>query len=114
MSWVTDVLLCINLEERFKDDCSFSASCEALDNINLWLRDHKQGKLDEISEHVFSGGKAMQCLVYGGAFNFLQTDEFIKVVLSQAWKMPQAVQLLIKQEEEAAFTMHTIDESRLC
>lgn len=91
MSWVTDVLLCINLEERFREDCNFSESCGPIDNINAWLQEHEQGNLDEISEHVFSGGKSMQCFVYGGAINYLAVDEFVKLVLSQNWKMPHAV-----------------------
>jgi len=108
MSWVTDVILCLSVEERFQDHSDFSESCESLDKINAWLGEHEQGKLDELSEHVVSGGKAMQAFVYGGAFNFLDVEDFIKVVLSQEWKMPQAVQLLVKKEEDEAFTMHTI------
>ncbi|HZR17360.1 MAG TPA: hypothetical protein VFE51_08535 [Verrucomicrobiae bacterium] len=106
MSWVTDVILCINLEEKFRDDADYSESCEPVDSTNRWLTDHEHGKLDQISEAVVSSGKAMQCFVYGGAFNFLDADEFIKLVLSQEWKMPEAVQLLIKNEEEDAFTMY--------
>ncbi len=108
MSWVTDVLLGINLEERFDDDFNELDSCEALDHINEWLEQHEQGKLDELSTHVESGGKSMQCHVYGGAFDFMETDEFVSLVLSQNWKRPESVMLLTKQEEQDVFTVHKV------
>jgi hypothetical protein len=108
MSWVTDVLLSVNLEERFDGDFNELETCEPLDHINAWLEQHEQGKLDELSTHVESSGKAMQCHVYGGAFNFLKIDEFVAVVLSQNWKHPESVQLFTKDEEEDNFTVHKI------
>ena len=108
MSWVTDVLLSVNLEERFDDDFNELETCEALDHINAWLEQHEHGKLDELSIHVESGGKAMQCHVYGGAFNFLKIEEFVSVVLSQNWKHPESVQLFTKDEEEDVFTVHKV------
>jgi hypothetical protein len=108
MSWVTDVLLTVNLEERFDDDYNALESCEALDKINAWLETRELGKLDELSSHVLSGGKAMQCHLYGGAFNFMKVDEFITLVLSQTWKQPESVMLLIKDEEQNVFTVHQI------
>ena len=108
MSWVTDVLLTMSVEERFDDDYNMLKSCEAIDNINAWLEKHELGKLDELSLHVRSGGKAMQCYVYGGAFNFMKVDEFISLVSSQTWKQPDSVRLFIKDEEEDAFTIREI------
>ena len=109
MSWVTDVLLITGLGERFDDDRDdFVESCKALDNINTWLEQHEQGKLDELSDYVVSGGKGMQCYVYGGAFNFLEVDDFVSLVLSQKWKNPKAVMLLTKESEHTVFTVHQI------
>jgi len=108
MSCVTDVLLTVNLEERFDDDLNETESCKALDNINSWLERHELGVLDELSTHVESCGKAMQCHIYGGAFNFMEIDEFIAVVLSQNWQKPESVMLLTKDEEEDAFTIHKV------
>ena len=109
MSWVTDVLVTFNLQERFDDDFNLQDSCESLDNINAWLKQNELGELDELSKHVSSGGKGMQCYVYGGAFNFMQVEEFIALVLSQPWKMPASVMLLTKDEEEEAFTLHRVE-----
>ncbi len=108
MSWATDVLLSVNLEERFDDDFNLLETCEALDHINAWLEQHELGKLDELSTHVESGGKAMQCHVYGGAFNFMEIAQFVSVVLSQNWKRPESVMLLTKSEEEDVFTVHKV------
>ncbi len=109
MSWVTDVLLSFNLQEKFDDDFNALDSCEPLDNINAWLEERELGRLDELSSHVQSGGKAMQCHVYGGAFNFMEPDDFITAVLSQNWQMPDAILLLTKDEEADAFTIHKVE-----
>jgi hypothetical protein len=108
MSWVTDILLTVNLEERFDDDYNVLKTCEALDNINAWLGKLEHGKLDDLSPHVQSSGHMIQCYVYGGAFNFLKIDEFVSLVLSQKWKRPDSVMLLTKDEEQDVFTVHKI------
>lgn len=108
MSWVTDVLLCVNLEEKIDEDSNLSESCEALDNIKSWLEQHEMGKLDNLSKHVVSGGKAMQCCVYGGAFDHLAITEFIAIVKAQQWKMPESLMLLTKDEEQEEFSIHYI------
>lgn len=108
MSLVTDVLLTFDLEERFDDDFNVLESCEALDAINGWLEDHGQGKLDELSAHVVSSGKSMMCHVYGGAFDYLELDDFVGLALSQNWKLPEAVMLLTRHEGQDAFVLHKI------
>ena len=52
----------------------------------------------------------MQACVYGGAFNFLDVDEFIEFVKVQAWREPQNVQLLIQGEEDEHFTIYTLSD----
>jgi hypothetical protein len=102
-------VLIVNFEERWDDDINKTLpSCKALDNINDWLRHGDFGKLDELSKHVTSGGKNMPCHLYGGAFNFLKIDEFVSLVLSQDWKVPESVMLLIKDEEEDVFTVNKV------
>ncbi|GAA6623094.1 hypothetical protein [Scytonema sp. NUACC26] len=108
MSWVTDVLLVFNLGELYDDQDEPLEEVFPLNNINAWLQKHRKGTLDNLNEHVSSGGKAMQACVYGGAFNFLKIDEFIEVVKLQPWKEPQNVQLLIHDEEDERFTLYTL------
>lgn len=107
MSWVTDVLLVFSLEELYDEDEEDLKIILALNNINSWLKENGRGILANLDEHA-GGGKAMQACVYGGAFNFLKIDEFIKVVKEQPWRARGNVQLLVKGEDEKSFTIHTL------
>ncbi len=104
--WLTDVLLIVNLEERKNIDGTYNETCEALDNINDWFVKMGHADLDVLSQGIQSAGYMLQCDVYGGAFNLLKIDEFVLLVLSQKWKRPDSVMLLIKDEEQAVFTVH--------
>lgn len=107
MSWVTDVILIFNVAEQYDDNEEFLDSVSALDNINAWLEENDYGKLIDIGEYA-GGGKYMQANVYGGAFNFLKIDEFIALIKKQQWHEPENVQLLIQDEQESRFTLHTL------
>ncbi len=109
MSWVTDVILIFNIAEEYSNDMELLDSIPALDNINAWLEENDYGKLVDIGKFAFTGGgKAMQANVYGGAFNFLKIDEFVKLVKVQQWCEPENVQLLIQDEQDSKFTLHAI------
>lgn len=103
MSWVSDVLICLNLEERFDNEMNVLPSCKPVDEINRWLEERELGQLAELSTHMSTGGKAAQCYVYGGSFSFLKIDEFREFVFSRSWAMPDAVQLFINDEEDDMF-----------
>ena len=107
MSWVTDVLLTFSLEELYDEDGEEVESIIALDTINSWLKEESKGVLHNLDQYA-GNGKAMQACVYGGAFNFLKIDEFIKVVKEQPWRSPENVQSLLKDEQEERFTMCTL------
>lgn len=107
MSWVTDVLLLFSLGEVYDDEGQEIGEVIPLSNINAWLEEHGWRNLDNLDGYV-NTGKPMQSRVYGGAFNFLTIDEFIKVVKAQAWREPHNVQLLIKNEEDEKFTLYDI------
>ncbi|NEO83187.1 MAG: hypothetical protein F6J87_02835 [Spirulina sp. SIO3F2] len=106
MSWVTDILLIFSIGEFFDED-EEPEKLLALATINDWLITNDFTSLTNLDQHVI-GGKGMQACVYGGAFNHFRTQDFIKVVKSQLWKQPQSVQLLIQDEDDEYFTMHTI------
>jgi hypothetical protein len=105
MSWVTDVPLCIALDERLDDDFQIQNTCGPIEALNGWLEEQDLGALDELSTHVVSGGKAMQSFVYGGAFNHMDLPAFREAVFSQPWVAPKRVQLLMKDEEEEVFSL---------
>jgi len=112
MSWVTEVLLITNILEEDEleiDDAGLENP--VITNVHDWLKLNNYGKLDKLNEYIRSGGKIMGSHVYGGAFNFILVDEFIEFVTSQSWLFPASVQLLIKDEMEEKFTLHTIDNT---
>jgi len=106
MSWVSDVLLCVNLKERFDDEMNILPSCEPIDELNAWPRERKSGHLAELSKHMVTGGKAAQSYVYGGSFNYLNIDEFREFVFSRNWSMPESVQLLVNDEQDMLFKQY--------
>ncbi|HEY9851572.1 MAG TPA: hypothetical protein V6D28_19030 [Leptolyngbyaceae cyanobacterium] len=107
MSWVTDILLLFSLGEVYDDDGEEIEEVTPLININAWLQEHGWRTLDDLCQCV-NTGKSMQSRVYGGAFNFLKIDDFIKIVKTQEWREPHNVQLLIKDEEDEKFTLYEI------
>jgi hypothetical protein len=105
MSWVTDVLLLFSLSELYDNEEEEIEEVSPLIHINSWLQENGLRTLDNLDRYV-NTGKPMQSRVYGGAFNFLKIDQFIKVVKDQAWREPHNVQLLIKDEEDEKFTLY--------
>lgn len=121
MSWVTNVILIFSLEEVFGkilkmekvfyENLKTIETSPALININSWLEKNGQGTLDHLSDYAKSGGKMMSARIYGEAFNFLDIDNFIKVVKVQNWRAKKDVQLLIKDEEDSCFTMYRLTDN---
>jgi hypothetical protein len=116
MSWVTDVLLIFSVGEVWAD---YMEPVEAnengdsveeplpLRNIDAWLLENNWRSLTRLDDYV-NTGKPMQTRVYGGAYNFLKISEFIEVVKAQPWQEPQNVQLLIQDDPDDRFTLHTL------
>ncbi|NEQ36577.1 MAG: hypothetical protein F6K40_09945 [Okeania sp. SIO3I5] len=63
-----------------------------------------------MSDYAIGGGKSMEARVYGGAFNFLDIDNFIEVVKAQNWRAKKNVQLLIQDQEDSCFTMYKLTD----
>ena len=107
MGWVIDVLLLFSLDEVYDDECEELEEVIPLNSINAWLAEYRFSSLIHLDQYI-NTGKAMNACVYGGAYNSLKFDEFIEVVTKQPWKEPQNVQLLIKDEPDDRFTLHTL------
>lgn len=108
MSWVTEVLLLFSLGELYDNDDEEIEEITSLNNINAWLQENGWRPLDNLNQYV-NAGKPMTSPVYGGAYNFLKINEFIKIVKAQAWRESHNVQLLIQDEEDEKFTMYEIE-----
>jgi hypothetical protein len=73
MSFVSSVILVCELD----DPC--------IHPIQDWLRVENKPPLARVNE-LCGGNKAMQCDVWGGAFNYLDDREFILFVKSLPWE----------------------------
>ena len=71
-----------------------------MQEVQKWLTEENQyGPLVEVSDHA-GGHKALQCQLWVGAFNYLDIDEFVRVVFAQPWKYPEHVCIAICDEHE--------------
>lgn len=100
MSHVCNVVLLFGCGERNAHD-----RLPSLEYINLWLAERDMGQLHEVSDHG-TNNKSMECYVAIGAFNYLETDEFVEMVMDAPWRFPDNVQLLVKDEQADEFTEH--------
>ena len=100
MSTVTDVILTLSVLERDADDEDDTLHIlqPELDRIE---REHgrKLFPLARVSQHA-TGGKAMQAVVFIGAYNCLPEDAFIEAIERTSWEAPEAVRLFFQREHD--------------
>lgn len=113
MSVVTDVILLLNADEIYLEESEESLpdeiESEGLKAVNAWLAERGYGELFPLSKMAIAPDRhSMQALVYGGAYNHLDDDEFAEFVSKQQWRSPQNVQLLLKHEFEEKFSLHIV------
>ena len=98
MSMVTDIVLLCPLEQG-----------KALSKINDYLKSTYNNRLKEISEYC-GGNKAFQADLWVGAFNSMDTKEFLECVKDVAddpiWDCCDKIQLMIKEENEEEFRVY--------
>lgn len=98
MTYVTDVLLCVNAEES-----SGSSESECVVKVNQWLINQCRGQVRLVSK--YSGGRAKpRSLVYMGAFNHLPREELIALIDRIPWKKKNQVQIFWKSQSENWFS----------
>jgi hypothetical protein len=110
MSWVTDVVLLANLAESFTEDYQHLEVPAAITGINRWLERGNWAPLVSVSDQLTTE-KAFQACAYGGALNRLDIPGFLKVVAEQPWREKLGVLLLLKSEEETAFTPYRLSST---
>ncbi|MDB9517361.1 hypothetical protein PN466_10420 [Roseofilum reptotaenium CS-1145] len=94
MSWITDVLLIFSLEEYLNKYDEEIEEVLPLLNVNRWLQENNFLLLDRLDNHVTLG---MQACVYGGSFNYFNSNGLIETIQKQQWQNPKAVILLIQE-----------------
>ena len=92
MSVVTNVILITGVNEP------------AIGTVNAFLSMNEHSTLTQIDSYA-GGGKAMECDVWAGAFNFFSIRSFIDCIHVVEWEDPEAVQLLLLKEGETKFVL---------
>lgn len=103
MSWVTNIILSYSLgeytEKRIAEVNQFFGSVPDR---------HEGGNYEEEPlasvESVWEGkGKALECNVFIGAYNYFPLEDFLVHLRSVTWEEPEAVQLFVKDQEDSKF-----------
>lgn len=97
MSVVTSIILTTSLVEE--DDLY----CPAVEELNEWMLANRYGEFKRVDEYA-GGNKAMQAVVFMGAFNYLDMDKFAETFRKVRWEDRDSVKLFVQYEEETCFS----------
>lgn len=99
MSVVSNVVIFVDILDGFDGDFNPLDPPLSISSINTWLAISGFGCLDRLDQFVRGGGKSMQSLLYGGAFNHLDATNFFAVVKSQTWSGPTGAIIIFTDED---------------
>lgn len=103
MSYVHNVILVSGCGEYVEQD-NGPDRYPAVEFIDAWLAEnHRGGTLAYVGDRS-NGGKALECEVWVGGFNYLDVQGLIEVVRAAPWDNPDCVQLFVKEQEDDLFT----------
>src|SRR5258708_27419615 len=105
MSVVTNVLFAFSgvAEDRRK-----------MDEVNTYFVDKGTKPLVSVDDERlprawYGGSKYLETGLYLGAFNHLNLDDFIKHVRTISWRLPECVQIIVREKEDMKFTIIDLD-----
>lgn len=108
MSHVTDIILITSIE----DGADLESDNPNVDKLKGYLeKEHNGHTLLKVDGHA-GGNKAIQCDVFMAAFNYFNIDAFVRLFKEMQWQYPESAQLLIKDENDDAFTVYTTEVSQ--
>ena len=81
----------------------------AANTLGTYLQSMNRCTLNQVDSHS-GGDKHMEADVYLSAVNGLDVDTFLDVFYSIRWLSPEAVQLMIKEEHDEAFTLYSFED----
>lgn len=87
MSFVTGVTLQTSMLDGEDSNGNLGA-------INQWLIDRGFGRLLPVADR-YGGSMHPEVCVFGGGYNYLPCEEFIKYVLKLNWRLPSEMVMLI-------------------
>lgn len=102
MSVVTNVMISFDTCEEGPEDDKFTL----MGVINEWLNTKYHCCFGEDANAVCGGSKYLETPLYIAAFNYFDSEEFIKYVLSLPWAFPEDVQIFIQKQNDYKFTCH--------
>lgn len=71
------------------------------------------GDLTKAPVDCWGGGKLPECMLLGGAFNWLEWDSLAVRVESIRWKYPEAVQVFVQGQDDETFALWWLRGGRL-
>lgn len=108
MSRVTNIILACGLCEE-----NGEGNYPPVNAINEWLLENGQHVGLKYINGREGGHKVWESEVFGGAFNFLDIEAFIRVVASAKWERADFVQVFINGHEEEVFgVVNIVDASQ--
>lgn len=101
MSIVTNIIVTCSLGEEENIVC-----------LCNWFMNEGHGRPVIASEHE-SGPKVLECEVIVNACNYINIDEFVRLVRCIiSWKYPDEVQIFIKEQEDNIFYQKILKETK--
>lgn len=110
MSWYETVVLSFSCDEYEDEEDESCHDCAGLRGVNAWLE--QEGYSPLVDLNTFDGGElGSNAVLFGGCYNYLDVDRFLKVTWGQEWKHLQDVQVLWWDDNASRFTVIQIYES---
>lgn len=111
MSWVTNVVLSIDSDDRIGEvNRYFVAKAEDV-NANISMdTPYPSFPLVSVDDPSlprwwYGGSKHLEAILLIGAMNYFDLTEFVEHLRGIAWEYPEAVQLFVRQQEDFAFRL---------
>jgi hypothetical protein len=130
MSWVTNVIVSVNHRDRATAGEFAAWLCDRpfeylkreqwhRDLPYPWPEDREwelggSGALAESPDSVWPGTKVHECCVWLGVLNHADLDKVRDRFAAMPWREPNAVQLMLMDQEEAFFRIWMIRDCQLC
>ena len=89
-----------------------------LAQVNQYITNHERGaglvSLDdeELPQAWYGGSKMLECELAVGSFNAFHLDAFVAFLKTVEWYSPEAVQVIVKEQEDTRFRIINVFEER--
>jgi len=98
MSWVTGLVICFSCSEDYAEQEDGTDKFPVVEKINAWLGERGKMPLVQLDEKMCCG-KHPQMHVFGGGYNYLGDEDFLKMFHSLEWQCKESVFMIFNSEE---------------